>query len=219
METKCGRVARMSTDWWLCMLIMLLPGLLADHAESTLLILLILCAHFQVDLMGGDFNAFSYRYFWSGSQQIAASLQDSSLAVMLRRFDEGITAQNRGNYDNHPEYQFRSDIYMTCHDKHIEEYRLMRNAILDEVTDAAGESSKTPRPQRALQEFDESFDVIGLINFNWEHTASKPLSIENRYWRERTVPQTKSTIIKNKYALRYLAGQGGDWFFTTKASH
>ena len=24
--------------------------------------LLILCAHFQVDFMGGDFNAFSYRY-------------------------------------------------------------------------------------------------------------------------------------------------------------
>ena len=96
--------------------------------------LLILCAHFQVDLMGGDFSAFSYRYFRSGSQQIAASLQDSSLAVMLRRFDEGINAQHRGNYDNHPEYQFRSDIYMTYHDEHIEEYRLMRNAILDEVT-------------------------------------------------------------------------------------
>ena len=70
--------------------------------------LLILCAHFQVDLMGGDFNAFSYRYFRSGSQQIAAALQDSSLAVMLRRFDEGINAQNRGVYDNHPEYQFRN---------------------------------------------------------------------------------------------------------------
>ena len=41
--------------------------------------LLILCAHFQVDLMGGDFNAFSYRYFKTGSQQIAPSLQDSSL--------------------------------------------------------------------------------------------------------------------------------------------
>ena len=31
--------------------------------------LLILCAHFQVDLMGGDFNAFSYRRFRSGSQR------------------------------------------------------------------------------------------------------------------------------------------------------
>ena len=169
--------------------------------------LLILCAHFQVDLMGGDFNAFNYRYFRSGSQQIAASLQDSSLAVLLRRFDEGINAQHRGIYDNHPEYQFRNDLYMTYHDEHIEEYRLMRNAILDEVTDAAGESTKIPRLQRALQEFDESFDVIGLINFNWEHTASKPLSMDNRYHRERNVPQSKSTIIKNKYAIRYLAGQ------------
>ena len=169
--------------------------------------LLILRARFQVDLMGGDFNAFSYRYFRSGSQQIAASLQDSSLAVMLRRFDEGINAQHRGNYDNHPEYQFRSDIYMTYHDEHIEEHRLMRNAILDEVTDAAGESTKIPRLQRALQEFDENFDVIGLINFNWEHTLNKPLSIDNRYQRQRTAPQSKSTIIKNKYAVRYLAGQ------------
>ena len=54
--------------------------------------------------------------------------------------------------ENHPEYQFKSDIYMTYHDEHIKEYRLMRDAILDEVTDAASESSKIPRLQRALQE-------------------------------------------------------------------
>ena len=169
--------------------------------------LLIWCARFQVDLMGGDFNAFSYRYFRSGSQQIAASLQDSSLAAILRRFDEGINTQHRGVYDNSPEYQFRSDIYMTYHDEHIQEYRLMRNAILDEVTESAGESTKIPRLQRALQEFDENFDVIGLINFNWEHTRNMPLSIDNRYYREHRAPQSKSTIIKNKYAIRYLAGQ------------
>ena len=96
---------------------------------------------------------------------------------------------------------------MTYHDEHIQEYRLMRNAILDEVTDAAGESTKIPRLQRALQEFDENFDVIGLINFNWDHTRNKPLSIDNRYYREHRVPQSKSTIIKNKHAIRYLAGQ------------
>ena len=132
--------------------------------------LLVLCAHFQVDLMGDDFNAFSYRYYKSGSQQIAASLQDSSLAVMLWRFDEGINAKRDVN-TNHPEYKLKSDIYMAYHDEHIEEYHLMRNSILDEVTDAAGESSKIPRLQRALQEFDENFDVIGLINFNWDHTV------------------------------------------------
>ena len=71
--------------------------------------------------MGGDFNAFSYRYFRSGSRQIAPSLQDSSLAVMLRRFDEGVSAQHRGVYDSDPEYQFRSDVYMTYHDEHIQE--------------------------------------------------------------------------------------------------
>ena len=62
---------------------------------------------------------------------------------------------------------------MTYHDEDIEEHRLMRNAILDEVTDAAGESTKIPRLQRALQEFDENFDVIGLSNFNWGHTVNK----------------------------------------------
>ena len=92
---------------------------------------------------------FSYRYYKSGSQQIAASLQDSSLAVMLRRFDEGISAKRDVN-TNHPEYKFKSDIYMAYHDEHIDEYRLMRNAILDEVTDAARESSKIPRLQKAL---------------------------------------------------------------------
>ena len=76
-------------------------------------------------------------------------------------------------------YQFRSDIYMAYHDEHIEEYRLMRNAILDEVTDAAGESPKIPRLQRALQQFDENFDVIGLINFSWDHTVSKHSASSN----------------------------------------
>ena len=165
--------------------------------------LLMLCAHFQVDLMGGDFNAFSYRYYRSGGQQIAASLQDSSLAVMLRRFDEAINAK-RNYVGNHPEYKFRSDLYMAYHDEHIEEYRLMREAIMEEVTDAAREATKIPRLQRALQEFDENFDVIGLVNFNWDHTVVRPPS---HYLTGRKVPEPKSTIIKNKYAVRYLAGQ------------
>ena len=36
---------------------------------------------------------------------------------------------------------------------------------------------------------------------------NKPLNIDNRYLRERRIPQSKSTIIKNKYATRYLSGQ------------
>ena len=159
--------------------------------------------------MGGDFNAFSYRSFRTGSQQVAASLQDSSLAVMLRRFNEGINAQWRDAYENHPEYQFRSDLYMAYHDRHmcIEEYCLKRDEILNEVTDAAGESTKIPRLQRALQEYDGNFDVVGLVNFNWGHILNKPLNIDDSYLRERRVPQSKSTIIKNKCAIHYLAGQ------------
>ena len=83
----------------------------------------------------------------------------------------------------------------------------MRDAILDEVTDAAGESTKTPRLQRALQEFDENFDAIGLVSFNWDHTRNKPLNVENCYLRGNRIPQSKSTIIKNKYTIRDLAGQ------------
>ena len=165
--------------------------------------LLVLCAHFQVDLMGGDFNAFSYRYYRTGSQQIAASLQDSSLAVMLRRFDEGINAK-RDYLANHPEYRFKSDLYMAYHDEHIDQYRLVREAIMEEVTDAARESTKIPRLQRALQELDENFDVIGLINFSWDHTVIRSPS---QQLSGRRIPEPKSTIIKNKYAVRYLAGQ------------
>ena len=84
----------------------------------------------------------------------------------------------------------------------------MRDAILDEVTDAARGSSKIPRLQRALQEFDENFDVIGLINFNWDHTVSKPLSIENRYWRERDGCQrARAPSSRTSTQVRYLAGQ------------
>ena len=96
----------------------------------------------------------------TGNQQIAVSLQDFSLAVMLRRCDERINTQLRDTYENYLHYQFRSDLYMAHHDKHIKEYRLKRDDIRNGVTDAAGESSKIPRLQKALQEFDENFDVL-----------------------------------------------------------
>ena len=107
---------------------------------------------------------------------------------------------------------------MAYHDARIEEHRLKRDEIMGEVTDAAGESSKIPRLQNVLQDFDENFDVIGLINFNWGHLRNKPLSIDDRYLRERRIPQSRSTIIKNKHSIRYLAGQEGDvpsvWYGT-----
>ena len=46
--------------------------------------------------------------------------------------------------------------------------------------------------------------MIGLINFNWDHTVIRPPSHQ---LTGRKVPEPKSTIIKNKYAVRYLAGQ------------
>ena len=63
--------------------------------------------------------------------------------------------------------------------EHIPEYRLKRDDIMLEVTDAAGESSKDPRLQHALQGFDENVDVIGLVNFNWGHAVNKSLPIED----------------------------------------
>ena len=155
--------------------------------------------------MGSDFNAFSY--FHTGSWQSAGSLQDSFLAAMLRRFDEGINAQQTNAYENNPECQFRSDIHMAYLNEHIQGYRLKRDDIMLEVTDAAGESSKTPRLQQALQEFDENFDLIGFVNFNWGYAINKSLPLEDRRLREWSIPQPRSTIIKIKYALRYLAGQ------------
>ena len=80
--------------------------------------------------------------------------------------------------------------------EHIEEYRLKRDDIMNEVTDAAKESTKIPRLQQALQEFDENFDVIGLVNFNWGRAKAKSLSSDDRYIRERFIPQRKITVIK-----------------------
>ena len=77
----------------------------------------LLCAYFQVNFMGRDFNAFSYWYFKTGS-----SLRDPCLAVMLRRFDEG-SMLSTGTSMNDPEYQFRSDVYMAYLNEHIQEYR------------------------------------------------------------------------------------------------
>ena len=166
--------------------------------------LLLLCAHFQVVLMGRDFNAFSYRHFRTGSQQIAASLQDSSLAVHLARestLSSGTPMRITQSTSS------KSDINMAYLDEHIEEYRLKRDDIMLEGTDAAGESTKLPRLQQALQESDENFEVIGLVSFSWGHAKVKVLAVDERYVRERYIPQSKSAIIKNKYVLRYLAGQ------------
>ena len=52
--------------------------------------LLVLAVYFQLDFATVDFNAFSYRYYNPGGMQFAGSLQDSSLAIMFRRFDEAI---------------------------------------------------------------------------------------------------------------------------------
>ena len=71
----------------------------------------------------------------------------------------------------------------------------------------ARESTKIPRLQRALQEFDENFDVIGLINFNWDHTVIRSPSHQ---LAGRKTPEPKSTIIKNKYAVRYPCWPGED---------
>ena len=37
--------------------------------------------------------------------------------------------------------------------------------------------------------------------------ATSHSSTDNRWYREHRVPQSKSTVIKNKYAILYLAGQ------------
>ena len=126
---------------------------------------------------------------------------------MLRRFDEGSNAQYRDTYENHPEHQPRSDLHMAHLADQIGEYRLKCDDIMNEVTDAGGESTKIPKLQQALQKFDENFDVIGPVNFNWGQARVKSPSSDDRYIRERFIPQSKSPIIKNEYALRYLAGQ------------
>ena len=64
--------------------------------------LLLLSAHFQVDLM--FINAFSYRYFRTGKSQLLCRTLES-LAVILRRFDEGVNAQLRNTY--HRDLTFR----------------------------------------------------------------------------------------------------------------
>ena len=78
---------------------------------------------------------------------------------------------------------------------------------MSEVSAAASESTKIPKLQQELQEFDENFEVIGLINFNWGHSVNKALPISDKRTRARCFPQSKNIIIKKKYVLRYLAGQ------------
>ena len=48
--------------------------------------------------------------------------------------------------------------------------------------------TKIPRLQRALQEFDENFDVIGLVNFSWDHTVIRSPS---HHLSGRKIPEPK----------------------------
>ena len=132
---------------------------------------------------GRRFNAFSCRYYKTGNQQIAGSLQIRRSQICC----DALTRQHWNFYESDPEYQFRSDIYMAYLNDHIEQYRFKRDEIMLEATDA-GESTKSPRLEE-LQELDENFSVIGLV---------KPL----KRLSDRSLPQSKSSIIKKKYALR-----------------
>ena len=120
----------------------------------------------RLDFMGGDFNAFSSGT--DASAQAASKLQllcktlpwPPCLGVSMRAsmHSSGTptrTTQNTSSGVN---------LYMAYRDKDIEEYRLKRDDILNEVTDATGESTKIPRLKRALQEYDENFHVIGLVS-------------------------------------------------------
>ena len=93
--------------------------------------------------MGGDCNAFSYRYCNAGGMQIATgSLQDSSLAVMLRRFDEGINIQYDDNYYRHREFAFRSDISIAYLNEDIVKCCDARDENTTDLTSAEDEATK-----------------------------------------------------------------------------
>ena len=119
---------------------------------------------------------------------------------MIRRFDEGINTQHRDAYENHPEYQFKSDLYMAYIVEHIEEYYLKRDDIMTQES-----LPRFPGFNKVFRSLVRTLMSLGF--FNWGHAKAKSLSSYDWYIRERFIPQSKSTIIKNKCALRYLAGQ------------
>ena len=151
-----------------------------------------------------DFNAFSYRRYNSGGMQVAGSLQDSSLVVTPRRFDEGINSQFEDIYLNKLEFMFRSDIYITYLNEEIVGYRKARDEILalGNLSPAQDKASKSVRLQNKLLTSHEEFDAIWLIHFSWDHSVNKLSrlsSVAKSY--------SKNAVVKNKHALRYLCVQ------------
>ena len=168
--------------------------------------LLVLCAHFQVDLMGGDFNAFSYRYYESGSQQIAASLQDSSLAVMLRRFDEGVNAQRCGVRTTRSTSSGATSTWPT-----------MTSTLRSTAWCGMLSLMRWQMPQESHPRFPGSNVLFrsSMRTLTWSGwstsigiTSEQATSASSSTtWGTAQFPEAKSSIIKNKYAIRYLAGQ------------
>ena len=92
-DVQCGRADKSTfASWWFTPTMPLLGQTQTNFAD-----LLLFCVYFQVDFMGGDLNVFSYRYFKAGRQQIAGSLQDSSLAICDVVMG-GVNPQNRNTY-------------------------------------------------------------------------------------------------------------------------
>lgn len=141
-----------------------------------------LCTVYQVDVMGGDFNASVYRYFAaSKSQQRCCSVADASLASVLMGMRETINKELTKDGSEYEdtwlggpfEYQlivantpYSMTQYNTAIEKQLEQMKRMKEA---------GEIITAETRTRLLQESIEDFgcDTMAVILFSWAHSNER----------------------------------------------
>ena len=153
--SQCGKVGRMSTESWSSISTILLPEQLADLAELTLQTCWSCVPTFRLT----EWEATSMPSAIGTTRVEASRLQLLCKIHHLRWCCGALTRASMRREMSTPTIQNTSSRVTSIWPTMMSTLRSTAwygNAILDEVTDAARESSKIPRLQKALQEFDEN---------------------------------------------------------------
>eukprot|EP00971_Amphidinium_carterae_P056407 1114152-Amphidinium_carterae.1 len=134
---------------------------------------------YQIDVMGGDFNASIYRYFSGNSRQRSPSLADSSLRSVLMSMRTVVNDELQTQCGG-PERSWMGGVFqyqLICANTKdlIEKYG---EAVKETMADMkaqrdAGDTSVPAHQTRLLQDAVEDFgcDAMAVVVFSWAHTS------------------------------------------------
>ena len=173
--------------------------------------LLVLSVYFQVDVKGGDFNAFA-----TATSTLEASnrpgpcikLHDISLAVMLSGFDErinGFNAKCWSGFAQHVHFIFRTHVFMTYHQENMIKHKEIRDEVLNDM----GEASDEAITRTHIKFRSSTRNILMLLVYctlTERIPKTFPKKAEGEHYKGNKKNYSKETDLTNKGALRHLFG-------------